>query len=80
MKKIHVRIMDTISKEYQDLDLVPIQDEDYQDIQTFLKVEPRYENELFMHVLVDEGYCYTNYYYPIDRYCIMRIERWSDEE
>ena len=79
MKKIHVRIMNILTKDYEDLDLVPIQDEPYEDVFTFIKAEQRY-NETMLHVLVDEGYCYTNYYYPVDKFIITRVERWSDEE
>lgn len=28
------------------------------------------------HVLVDEGYMVTNYYYPIERYSIVSLARW----
>lgn len=28
------------------------------------------------HVLVDEGYMKTNYYYPINRYSIVSLARW----
>lgn len=52
--------------------LCPLKDEDYIDDEVYINVEDRFGHKC-LHVLVDEGYATTNYYYPIERYAITMV-------
>jgi len=39
----------------------------------FVEDVERHDKQMF-HVLVDEGYVYTHYYYPVERFSITHLE------
>lgn len=51
--------------------LVPFENADGDEV--YVEEEERH-NEKMLHILADEGYVFSNYYYPIRRYSIVSLE------
>lgn len=77
--KLYLRFFDKEQDEAIDLEILPIPEESHEDdYYTWIKIEITPHGHCYK-VLVDEGYVATYYYYPVERFMILRLETWEGE-
>ena len=65
MKKVRIEMVNKTNGEVENLILVPVDKENEEYL-----IGDVIADEICMHVRVDEGYCWTDYYYPVDKFYI----------
>ena len=73
--KLYAKIQDRESYHYERVVLCQFKDKDENEV--FVE-EVEHHNETCFKVVLDEGYCRSEYFYPVKRYSITELEVYDE--